>query len=237
MVTPPEQPKDLYVRRMFARIAGRYDVMNRLMTGGQDVFWRKIVVRYAHLKNGESLLDLGTGTGDIAQEVLRQVPGVKTVGGDFTLEMMYVGRMQPTKQQILWLGCDAQKLPFSACSFDAVVSGFLLRNVTSVDIALREQYRVLKPGGRVVALDTTPPPGGLVGKIIRLYLRFVIPLLGSLISGQKDAYQYLPNSTTSFLSANDLAEAFVRAGFTDVNFEKKMLGTVAIHWASKPVSM
>lgn len=222
-----------YVQNMFARIAGRYDLMNRLMTMGQDTGWRKTVVSLAGLPAGGRLLDLGTGTGDIAAEAARRAPGILPVGGDFTLEMMRTGRADPARRMIRFTGSDALNLPFPDSTFDAVTSGYLMRNVVDVARAWREQYRVLKPGGRVVCLDTTPPARNLLYPFINFHLHVVIPSLGRIIAGASDAYTYLPDSTENFLPAETLAERMSAAGFRDVQFKRLMFGTMAIHWAVK----
>lgn len=146
-----------YVQDMFARIAGRYDTMNRLMTAGQDVKWRRYVIAQARLPENGRLLDIATGTGDIALEGLRQQPGITAVGGDFTIEMMQVGKRVPERQAILWTTADTLSLPFPDDTFDAVTSGFLMRNVIDVPGAFREQMRVTRPGGRIVVLESSPP--------------------------------------------------------------------------------
>jgi len=221
-----------YVQGMFARIAHRYDLMNRLMTAGQDVRWRVEVIQRAVLPPGGSLLDLGAGTGDLAREALRQAPQSTAVAADFTLEMMLAGRDRPVRH-LVWTAADALYLPFPDERFDAVVSGFLLRNVSDLPRSLHEQRRVLKPGGRIVCLDTTRPPHNLLTPFINLHLHTVIPALGRLIAGDAEAYTYLPDSTQSFLSAESLAEHLRLAGFREVGFLRKMLGTVAIHWGVK----
>lgn len=221
----------IYVRDLFTRIAHRYDLMNRLMTAGQDVGWRKDVIRRAGLKSGSSLLDIGTGTGDLAREAKRQYPGAKVFPADFTLRMMQVGQ-----EHGIFKDCsasDALGLPFSDGTFDAVVSGFLVRNVSSVDEALREQFRVLKKGGRVIILDTTRPKHNLLSPFIWVHMHAVIPLVGGLISGMRDAYTYLPDTTEHFLTAETLAARMSAAGFTNVAFERRMFGTIAIHWGEK----
>jgi demethylmenaquinone methyltransferase/2-methoxy-6-polyprenyl-1,4-benzoquinol methylase len=221
---------------MFGRIAGRYDLMNRLMTGGQDVRWRRQVIELARLPAGGRLLDLGTGTGDLALEALRRDAGLRPVGGDFTLEMMRVGRRRAGGDKVRWAGTDALHLPFEDGQFDAVTSGYLMRNVADVRRALSEQLRVLKPGGRVVCLDTTPPPQSVLRPFINFHLHVVIPTLGRLIAGASDAYTYLPQSTEGFLTAEQLAERLRAAGFDAVGYRRLMLGTMAIHWGSKPGS-
>lgn len=222
-----------YVQDVFTRIAPRYDLMNRLMTGGQDLRWRKEVIQRARLVPGDYLLDLGAGTGDLARQALRQQPQARVVAADFTLEMMRVGQAS-VAPSMAWSAADALLLPFGDHTFEAVVSGFLMRNVTDVPRALAEQFRVLKYGGRVVILDTTRPKRSLLSPLTWLHLHLVIPLLGTLISGQRDAYTYLPDSTEHFLYAEQLAERMADAGFCKIGFHRLMLGTIAIHWGEKP---
>ena len=222
-----------YVQAMFARIADRYDMMNRLMTAGQDVGWRREAIHRATLGPGGRLLDLGAGTGDLALEALRQRPDGRLTAADFTLEMMRVGKRRPDAIRLDWAAADALSLPFEDESFEAVVSGYLLRNVGDVRRALQEQFRVLKPGGRMIALDTTRPSPGPFSPLISFHLRRVIPALGRLVTGDSDAYTYLPSSTEGFLSAEQLAGRMVAAGFHQVGFRRLMLGTMAIHWGVK----
>ena len=225
--------KGAYVQGMFNRIAPRYDLMNRLMTAGQDIRWRREVIRRAQLKPGAQLLDLGAGTGDLAREALRQQPQCNALAADFTLGMMRVGQKHtpPTPD---WSAADALALPFADQRFDAVVSGYLLRNVSNLPLALREQFRTLKPGGWLVSLDTTRPVRSILTPFIQFHMRVIIPLLGSLITGQSDAYTYLPTSTENFLDAETLADALRSTGFVEVGFQRRMFGTMAIHWGRNP---
>lgn len=218
------------VQKMFTKIANRYDLMNRLMTAGQDIRWRKEVIAHAKLDAGDTLLDLGAGTGDLAREALRQQPASSALAADFTLEMMRAGKKHG---HLDWANADALNLPFPNENFDAIVSGFLMRNVTDVARALSEQYRAIKPGGRIVVLDTTHPRKNILTPLINIHLTYIIPTLGGLLTGERDAYTYLPDSTKSFLSAEELATKMQAAGFQDVNFSIKMFGTVAIHWGKK----
>jgi len=227
---------------MFARIAPRYDCMNRLMTAGQDIRWRTEVIQRARLSPGDWLLDLGSGTGDLAEQALRQCPACHTVAVDFTLEMMRVGKRRVDKRQseqalasisVDWSAADAIELPFPAGTFDAVVSGFLLRNVSDLDRVLAEQFRVMKQGGVIVVLDTTRPGRSLFLPMLGFHLHVVIPALGQLVAGDRDAYIYLPDSTVNFLSAEQLAARMARVGFKRVAFRRRMFGAVAIHWGEK----
>jgi demethylmenaquinone methyltransferase/2-methoxy-6-polyprenyl-1,4-benzoquinol methylase len=223
---------------MFTGVAHRYDLMNRVMTAGQDVRWRREVIRRAALQPGNLLLDLGAGTGDLAREALNQCPNCYPIAADFTLSMMQVGRNRSgpepaCRRYVVWTAADAQELPFPAEIFDAVVSGFLLRNVSDLKRCLDEQFRVLKPGGKIISVDTTPPPDTLLKPIIQYYMHHVIPQMGRLITGHNQAYRYLPASTEGFLHPEQTAERMMSVGFKNVGFRRLMFRTVAIHWAIK----
>ena len=222
-----------YVQKMFTRIAGRYDVMNRLMTFGQDLSWRKEVIRRAAIQPGNRVLDLGSGTGDIALEIHAHQPDAWPLAADFTVEMLRVGQKRPNGDALDWCATDALNLPYANESFDAVVSGFLMRNVSDLPRALAEQRRILKPGGRIVILDTTRPPENLLAPFIRIHLNTVIPTLGKLITGESEAYTYLPDTTKGFLRAEELAMRMSDATFSGIGFKRVMFGTIAIHWGMK----
>jgi demethylmenaquinone methyltransferase / 2-methoxy-6-polyprenyl-1,4-benzoquinol methylase len=219
-----------YVHKVFTRIAKRYNLMNRLMTAGQDVHWRREAVRHLRLSPRVRLLDLGTGTGDLGREALHQQPAIRLAAADFNLEMMLAGR---ASGRLPWINADALHLPFTDQSFDAVVSGFLMRNVGSLSSSLIEQYRILKPGGRIVILETTRPQAGIFTPFVWIHMNLVIPLIGGLISGDREAYHYLPASSESFLDAKELAIQMSSAGFKNIGYRRRMLGTIAIHWGEK----
>jgi len=219
-----------YVQSMFTKIAHRYDLMNRLMTGGQDIRWRKQVIKLARLTPNASLLDLGTGTGDLAREALLQEPQANVTAADFTIEMMRVGKKSGNLQ---FSAADALNLPFKDTTFDAIVSGFLMRNVTDIQQALKEQYRALKPGGRIVILDTTRPKKNILSPFIWIHMHFIIPTVGGLLSGERDAYNYLPDTTENFLTAEQLTARMIAAGFKKVDFKRLMFGTIGLHWGEK----
>jgi demethylmenaquinone methyltransferase / 2-methoxy-6-polyprenyl-1,4-benzoquinol methylase len=200
------------------------------MTGWQDARWRKRVIHIASLPPGARLLDIGTGTGDLARLAGQNYPGLKIAAADLTLAMMIVGKR---KGDLPFLASDAIRLPFKDDTFEAVVSGYLIRNVGDRGEALREQFRVLKKGGTVVILDTTRPVRSIFSPLVWIHLHLIIPFLGWLIAGEKEAYRYLPESTEQFLTAEELVNLMVAAGFSDIHFERFMLGSMAIHWALK----
>ncbi|MEM9955038.1 MAG: ubiquinone/menaquinone biosynthesis methyltransferase [Chloroflexota bacterium] len=230
------QERSTYVQDMFGRIASRYNFMNRVMTFGQDMRWRRFVVKQAQLPKNGALLDLATGTGDIAFEAKEAHPDATVVGADFAMPMMYVGQEEPRGKTISWTGADALNLPYPDDAFDAVVSGYLVRNVIDIPRTLQEQMRVLKGGGRIVILDTSPPPNNVLKPFIKIHLDYVIPVMGRMIGGQAaaDAYTYLPESTQVFKTPDELADIMREAGYTDVGYKLFMFGTMAIHWGTKP---
>jgi demethylmenaquinone methyltransferase/2-methoxy-6-polyprenyl-1,4-benzoquinol methylase len=233
---PPAADHAAAIRDMFGRIAPRYDLMNRLMTFGQDLRWRRYVLRRAAPPPGGWLLDIATGTGDIALQARRQMPDLHIVAADFTLPMMRIGQRRNGADSITWQAADTLHLPYAPGTFDAVTSGYLFRNLTDIPRALAEQVRVLKPGGRLVTLDTSPPPRNMQRPFIQFHFKVVIPLMGRVVSGQPDAYRYLPESTLNFKTADELAALMRAAGLVDVGYRRFMLGTMAVHWGTKRVA-
>lgn len=226
---PSNAEKPVYVNRMFARISPTYDLMNRLMTGGQDPSWRRLLLEMCDLPPRGSLLDVGTGTGDIAAEARRRYPHLQAIGADFTYEMMAVGKQQPARRGLPFVQADTLALPFADHQFDAVVSGFLVRNVVDRVGALAEQARVTKPGGRVVCLETTPPSNSVLGPLFQFYFFRIVPVVGGLVSGDPEAYRYLPHSTVEFPAPEEFTRMMEQAGLRNVIYRELMFGAVAIH--------
>jgi demethylmenaquinone methyltransferase/2-methoxy-6-polyprenyl-1,4-benzoquinol methylase len=224
------QERATYVQKMFTQIARHYDLMNRLMTGGQDIQWRRKVIQLTRLPRNAHLLDVGSGTGDLAREARAQFPQAQVIAADFTLEMMRVGQKNGALD---FASADALRLPFKDALFDATISGFFMRNAIDLQKALQEQYRVLKKGGRIVILDTTRPKKNLLSPFIWLHMHVVIPMLGRLLTGAQEAYHYLPDTTEEFVTAEELAARMAATGFRQINFERLMFGTIAIHWGMK----
>ncbi len=221
------------VQKMFDAIAGRYDLMNRVMTMGQDQKWRRFVVKMAGDPGDGLTLDLATGTGDIGALMTDTHPRARVVGGDFSLNMLKEAKKRFADKQINWQACDANMLPFADDIFKSVTFGYLLRNVDDALKVLKEVRRVLSPGGKVVCLDTTPPVKNLTYPLVRFYFRYGIPILGRFIADDKAAYAYLTGSTMDFYNAEQLAQLFTDAGFINVGYKKFMLGTIGVHWGEK----
>jgi demethylmenaquinone methyltransferase/2-methoxy-6-polyprenyl-1,4-benzoquinol methylase len=237
---PGFQPesKANYVNRMFGQIAPKYDLMNRLMTFGLDQGWRKVVVRESNLKIGDTALDVATGTGDIAL-ALAEVVGQtgKVIASDFSMEMMKPGPAKAAKKGVgkivQFMAADALNLPYSDNSFAGITTGFAMRNVVDIERAFSEMRRVVKPGGRVVCLEVAKPKFALVRLGHQLYFNKIVPLIGSLISGHKEAYTYLPESAKNFPPPEELKRIMEKAGLRNVRFKRYGLGAVAIHVGEK----
>ena len=219
---------------MFDRLSGHYDLLNRMMTFGFDSIWRRRLIERAELSPGGRLLDVGSGTGDIAFTALQKEPTVRVTAADFSLGMMKKGRSRPGGSQIPWCSADALQLPFLDGTFDAVTSGYLIRNVVNPLRAFQEQFRVLKPGGRVVCLETSPPKQNLLRPLIALHLKVTIPFLGRLVGGNQAAYTYLPDTTRNFMEPNEMVATMQKAGFESIKYQLLMFGTMTIHSGRRP---
>ena len=250
-------PKATYVSGMFGRIAPRYDLMNWLMTLGMDRGWRRAAVAELGCRSGDRVLDAGSGTLDFLPLLLRA--GCAPVGADFALPMMVAGRHKIERLQGEWVppavprpeegpdqacvrspgampelaAADAQRLPFADGSFDGVVTGFMLRNVADLAAALREMTRVLRPGGRFVCLELTWPRSPVFRRLFALYFGGIVPMVGWLVSGQRDAYRYLPRSVTAFAPPPALASLMTAVGLREVRYRLLGFGAVALHVGRK----
>lgn len=218
---------------MFTRIARRYDLMNHLMTGWRDNAWRRYTIKQLSLPHSGKLLDLGSGTGMLALEAEEQFPKSKIFAADLTIPMMELGRKRNPQAKLDWTAVDGYNLPFPSNSLDGVVSSFLVRNLSDPHQGLTEQYRVLKPGGKIAILETSRRPKDFLSPLIRLYMYNLIPMLSGIFTGNKEAYTYLYESTESFLRAEELAVYLAVVGFKKVLFKRFMLGMIAVHWGEK----
>jgi len=208
---------------MFDRIAPVYDVMNRVMTAGLDVRWRRLTAEAA-VRKGDCVLDAACGTGDLAIADLKVGAG-KVTGLDFSEQML--ARARAKHVSIEWVQGDMLALPFADETFDATTVGFGVRNVEDLELGLRELRRVLRPGGRLAILEITQPRGAL-RPFYSLWFDRVVPLLGKVLPGG-DAYTYLPASVKRFPTAERLADMLREAGFADVRFKLMGGSIVALH--------
>jgi demethylmenaquinone methyltransferase/2-methoxy-6-polyprenyl-1,4-benzoquinol methylase len=227
-----------YVQRLFGRIAGVYDLMNRLMSFGLDGYWRSRAARYLALASGETGLDLGTGTADLSLAVIRgSGPGTHMIGMDITPEMLAEGykkliRLGLQDRIELRIG-DAEHIDLPDNSVDGCCSAFTVRNLTHIDQGFREMLRVVRPGGRVVCLEISHPPGKIFGSLFYLYFYKLAPLFGTILGKAFEEYNYLPNSLTTFPKAPALKNIMEEAGWSDVHYYYLNGGIVALHVGTK----
>jgi len=230
MMPPAERAQR--IQTMFGRIARRYDLMNRLMTMGRDQAWRKLTAQALNPPSGGAVLDLATGTGDLAFAVRDAWPQARVTAMDFAYPMMQFGQVKQQARgdgKVWFAQGDALRLPFGDAVFDGVTNGFLLRNLVDLPGGLLEMKRVTKPGGRVACLEITRPQTPVFREFFGLYFYRLVPLLGGIIAGDLNAYTYLPNSLTKFPVAPDLKQMMLHAGYRDVQYRLLMLGTMALH--------
>ncbi|MCW3049126.1 MAG: ubiE [Solirubrobacterales bacterium] len=228
-----EEPQ---VRAMFDRIASFYDVMNSVMTAGLHHRWRARAADLARVGPGGSVLDVATGTGDLAVELTRRVgTGGEVVGTDFSEEMLARARQKAAAGglDIAFEWGNALELPYASGRFDAATVGFGARNFSDLERGLAEMTRVVRPGGRVVVLEITTPTKPPLSTFYRLWFDTVVPLIGRL-TGEEEAYTYLPSSVKRFPGPHELAAAMDRAGLEDITYVLTAGGIIAIHAGTKP---
>jgi demethylmenaquinone methyltransferase/2-methoxy-6-polyprenyl-1,4-benzoquinol methylase len=215
------------VRAMFDRIAGFYDLMNSVMTAGLHHRWRERAADLARLQAGDRALDVASGTGDLALELKRRVgPAGEVIGSDFSEGMLDVARAKSA--DVRWEWADAQALPYADDEFAASTVGFGARNFGDLDKGLAEMVRVVRPGGRVVVLEITVPQKPPLSSFFRIWFDRIVPLLGRL-TGDPEAYDYLPSSVKRFPGPEALAGRMAAAGLTDVRWILTAGGIIALH--------
>jgi demethylmenaquinone methyltransferase/2-methoxy-6-polyprenyl-1,4-benzoquinol methylase len=229
----PGAPEKAAVRTMFDRIAPRYDLVNRVLSFGVDVRWRR---RCIAAVGGRRLLDVCSGTGDLLIQFLREDPRRMGMGVDLSVEMLAIGTTKLRRGGLdvrgRMLAGDAEDLPVAGARFDAVTVAFGIRNVGDPLAALREMRRVLVPGGRVAVLEFSNPRG-LFGAAYRWYSRHVLPRIGGWLSGDAGAYAYLPASIVRFPSPADFGALMTAAGFAAVRFEPLTGGIAHLYIGEK----
>ena len=222
-------PDAVYVHDAFARIANRYVLTNHVLSGGMDIWWRKVVTARIKKWQPTRLLDVASGTGDLALEIQSQCPQCEVIASDFCAEMLAHAASRGIAKTIV---ADALQLPFPDGEFDVVTVAFGLRNMADYPAALREMHRVLKPGGRLVILDFSLPNGIIRGPY-RWYLHNVLPHLAGWLTGQQDAYEYLGGSIEQFPSGTAMTALLESCGFVKTGYTPLTLGVVTIYEGSR----
>ena len=232
MVNLQGKDKSKFVSNMFNRISARYDLLNSIMTLGMHYAWRKKATKYLKKSNTGTILDVATGTGDFAFEILNQKIANKVVGLDFSVEMLNIGQIKSEKRnfdkKFVPVVADAHELPFADNSFESITIGFGVRNFVDLSIALEELLRVLVPGGNLVILEIVKPEGKIMSRLFPLYFEKITPRIGSIFAGDREAYTYLPQSVSNFLTSTQLAVLMTKKGFKKPVVKKLAFGTVAI---------
>jgi demethylmenaquinone methyltransferase / 2-methoxy-6-polyprenyl-1,4-benzoquinol methylase len=239
----PVDKSESRVRRMFGQIAPRYDLLNRMLSGGTDVYWRWRTVRIVPPQADGPILDVCTGTGDLAiaywKKAGRRLP---VVGTDFTHEMLVRAEAKAARSgasidghaPITLIEADTQALPLDDDQFQIVCVAFGLRNVTDTRHGLKEMVRVCRPGGKVAVLEFSEPTGALIRRVYQAYFKHVLPRIGQLVArNQEDAYNYLPSSVSEFPSGQALADIMQQCGLREVRFQPLTGGIATLYYGVK----
>jgi demethylmenaquinone methyltransferase / 2-methoxy-6-polyprenyl-1,4-benzoquinol methylase len=229
----PEGDKAGMVHGVFTRVASKYDLMNDLMSGGVHRLWKDAMMDWLAPRPGQRLLDVAGGTGDIAFRFLNRAPGASAVVCDMTEGMLIEGRARAEAAQMAdrldWVVGDAMALPFADRSFDVYTISFGIRNVTRIEAALSEAYRVLKVGGRLMVLEFSRIPNDMLQWAYDRYSFNVIPVMGQVVAGDRDSYQYLVESIRKFPEQEAFAGMIRSAGFGQVKYRNLTMGVAALH--------
>ncbi len=228
------EPEQSYVNNVFRNITNHYDRMNTIMTFGMHHLWKTKLIKLVSSDHPTICVDIATGTGDIAHK-LSNIPSVKHVlGTDILPSMLTLAKnkkQQNTKNS--YFTSTAVKLPIKSNVADVVTAGFSLRNMPDLEKSISEMTRITKPGGVVSTLELTPYKSQIVGKLIGIYFHKIVPIIGSLVSNNRTAYTYLPQSVDNFIDAEELKALFEKCGLQNVKYSKLGLGTIAIHTGIK----
>jgi demethylmenaquinone methyltransferase / 2-methoxy-6-polyprenyl-1,4-benzoquinol methylase len=225
------------IQEMFGTIAPRYDFLNRLLSLGIDRGWRTKAVRLIKYQEGSRILDVATGTGDVALEIARRTPdSVKITGADFCQEMVELGKAKvassPFAGRIDFQVAPCEDLPFPNNTFDSITIAFGIRNIVDRKLGLAEMWRVLKPGGRLIILEFSTPRSQFFRQIYYFYFRRLLPVIGGLFS-RYNAYKYLPDSVLEFPSHEEFSQMITEAGFKNIHIKDLTFGIASIYAGEK----
>ena len=237
-MTSIDNPGNENVRHMFDRIAGRYDLLNRVISFRLDAWWRKKAVSAVVRSGYEKILDLGTGTGDLTFAASKSLHGHgRVIGLDFSFKMIQLARVKQESQNSStteFLQANALFPPFQDEVFDGVMTGFVLRNVSDLRLFFIQTFRVLKPGGRIASLDMFPPAAGIFATFYAFYFYRFMPWIAGLLAGDRKAYQYLSDSVRQFVPPDRVSQLLEQCGFEQVTLQRFLFGAVCLHVANKP---
>jgi demethylmenaquinone methyltransferase/2-methoxy-6-polyprenyl-1,4-benzoquinol methylase len=228
-----EDGKKEQVETMFDNIAGTYDALNRVLSLGIDKGWRRKMIEVLKKEEAESILDVATGTADVALDIARELPNSKVIGLDLSSEMLSVGRQKVQKEgfenRVKLVKGDCEALPYDNSTFDAITVAFGVRNFETLHKGIEEMYRVLKPGGVLVVLEFTQPRRFPVKPLFNLYFKYVLPTIGRLTSKDPKAYQYLYDSVQVFPQYDAFLEQLNRAKFSSSYYKSLTFGICCIY--------
>jgi len=241
LISTDKHPPRAQIWKMFDRIAGRYDLLNHLLSMGQDIRWRKKVAQILPDKSNQKILDLATGTGDQLLSLYKNSDRIASATGtDLASEMIAIGKEKVQQQELddvitLQEG-DAEDIQFDDGSFDAITISFGIRNVTDVKKSLAEMYRALKSEGRAIILEFSLPKNRIIKKLYLLYFRYILPFIGELISGDRDAYRYLNQTVETFPYGHAFCELISAQGFENVKMMPLTFGVATIYYGDKIIN-
>ena len=229
--------KKVQIEAMFDNIAPNYDLLNRVLTLGIDTTWRTKAIKQLKASNPRKILDVATGTGDFALEASKRLNPEKIVGIDISHEMLEIGRKKilkkDLKDKIEMIKADSEDLPFEDGSFDAVTASFGVRNFENLEKGLAENFRVLRPGGKIVILEFTKPTAFPFKQLFNLYFRYVLPVIGKVKSKDPAAYKYLYESVQAFPDYEAFLKVMTNVGFKSCSWKSLSLGICAIYQGEK----
>jgi demethylmenaquinone methyltransferase / 2-methoxy-6-polyprenyl-1,4-benzoquinol methylase len=228
--------KKSQVARMFNNISRRYDLLNHLLSAGVDIYWRRKAINILRPLRPRLILDVATGTGDFAVEALSLKPE-KIVGVDISEGMLDIARKKIREkglsERISLMQGDSENLPFPENMFDAVIVAFGVRNFENLARGLTDMFRVLKPGGKAIVLEFSKPDRFFFGKFFTLYFKYIVPVVGRLISHDRSAYDYLPESVDAFPRGQTFLDIMAKAGFRETTCQRLTFGICSIYTGTK----